>query len=188
MNVVRRYEPYQRNTHCQQEFKSPRRNRRKQCFEVKRTGSGKICSGGKHLKKASPSSCESRIGNYIVFQSDSANRLAKAIHINTEEEYSCLKVDSSKYRDTVTPYFLVGSHEHINEVVDIIFTKQYVYLVFERSYGDLHSYIRSKRRLKEDEACRLFKQIVEVVCHCHNTGVVIRDLKLRKFVFKDPER
>lgn len=187
MNVTRRYEPYQRNVVCQQEFKSPRRNRGKPCLEVKRTGAGKVYQD-KHLKKASPSSSECRIGNYIVFQSEATNCLAKAIRVNTGEEYSCLRVESSKYRDTVTPYFLVGSHEHVNQVVDILFTKQYVYLMFEKSYGDLHSYIRSKRRLKEDEASRLFKQIVEAVCHSHNTGVVIRDLKLRKFVFKDAER
>jgi len=34
----------------------------------------------------------------------------------------------------------------------------------------------------------LFAQIVAAISHCHQNGVVLRDLKLRKFVFKDPER
>lgn len=34
----------------------------------------------------------------------------------------------------------------------------------------------------------LFRQIAEAVAQCHECGVVIRDLKLRKFVFTNPER
>jgi tribbles-like protein len=52
----------------------------------------------------------------------------------------------------------------------------------------LHSYVRSKKRLRESQAVALFEQIVSAAAHCHENGVVLRDLKLRKFVFKDPER
>jgi tribbles-like protein len=62
------------------------------------------------------------------------------------------------------------------------------YVFFETSYGDLHSYVRDRRRLKEEEASRLFGQIVSAVDECHENGIILRDLKLRKFVFKDKER
>ena len=40
----------------------------------------------------------------------------------------------------------------------------------------------------EEEAARLFYQIASAVAHCHDGGLVLRDLKLRKFIFKDEER
>lgn len=54
--------------------------------------------------------------------------------------------------------------------------------------GDLHSYVRVRKRLREPEAKRLFRQMCEVVKRCHEEGIVLRDLKLRKFVFADEER
>lgn len=54
--------------------------------------------------------------------------------------------------------------------------------------GDLHSHVRVRKRLREPEARRLFRQMCEVVKCCHEQGIVLRDLKLRKFVFADTER
>lgn len=62
------------------------------------------------------------------------------------------------------------------------------YIIFSRSHEDLHSYIRKKRRLKEPEAALLFAQIISAIKHCHRRGIVLRDLKLRKFVFADQQR
>ncbi|CAB0029997.1 unnamed protein product [Trichogramma brassicae] len=62
------------------------------------------------------------------------------------------------------------------------------YLLLEGHYGDLHAYVRSRRRLREVEARELFKQATEAVMRCHEEGVVLRDLKLRKFVFADEAR
>lgn len=63
-----------------------------------------------------------------------------------------------------------------------------LYLLSPASYGDLHSYLRSKRRLKETEARTLFRQAAQAVFDCHRQGVVLTDLKLRRFVFADPQR
>ena len=62
------------------------------------------------------------------------------------------------------------------------------YLLFEGHHGDMHSYMRSRRKLRESEARRLFRQAAKIVAKCHENGVVLRDLKLRKFVFADKER
>jgi serine/threonine protein kinase len=43
--------------------------------------------------------------------------------------------------------------------------------------GDLHSYVRRRKRLPEDLACFFFKQVVEAVCYCHQKQVAHRDLK-----------
>uniref|UniRef100_A0A3B3ZDE1 Tribbles homolog 2 n=1 Tax=Periophthalmus magnuspinnatus TaxID=409849 RepID=A0A3B3ZDE1_9GOBI len=52
----------------------------------------------------------------------------------------------------------------------------------------MHSFVRTCKKLPEEEAARLFRQIVSAVAHCHDNGLVLRDLKLRKFVFKNEER
>ncbi|XP_012262743.2 tribbles homolog 2 [Athalia rosae] len=62
------------------------------------------------------------------------------------------------------------------------------YLLLEGHHGDLHAYVRAMRRLREPNARRLFKQAAQAVATCHEYGVVLRDLKLRKFVFADKER
>ena len=62
------------------------------------------------------------------------------------------------------------------------------YLLLEGHHGDLHAYVRARRRLREPEARRLFRQAARAVATCHEYGVVLRDLKLRKFVFADETR
>ncbi|XP_054854254.1 tribbles homolog 2 isoform X2 [Eublepharis macularius] len=52
----------------------------------------------------------------------------------------------------------------------------------------MHSFVRTCKKLKEEEAAKLFYQIASAVAHCHESGLVLRDLKLRKFIFKDEER
>lgn len=67
----------------------------------------------------------------------------------------------------------------------LIHSKMCLMLYFQ---GDLHSYVRVRKRLREPEAKRLFRQMCEVVKSCHEQGIVLRDLKLRKFVFADAEK
>lgn len=94
----------------------------------------------------------------------------------------------NRYRDSLSAYWQVDAHENISSISEIILGETKAYVFFDRHYGDLHSYVRQKKRLKEDEARRLFLQIISAVKHCHDSGVILRDLKLRKFVFKNKER
>ena len=108
--------------------------------------------------------------------------------VDTRKEYACRVTPINKYREFVAPYFEIEEHENLNKIVEVVLGEDQAYIIFEPSFGDLHSHVRSKRRLKEQECCKLFKQIVETVAHCHENGVILRDLKLRKFSFKDKER
>lgn len=63
-----------------------------------------------------------------------------------------------------------------------------VYVIFEPHHGDLHSYMKEKKRLEEPEAKHIFRQCVEAVNSCHENGIIVRDIKLKKFVFIDKER
>lgn len=88
----------------------------------------------------------------------------------------------------LSAHYLLDSHPHINTLHEVILGEKFLYLIFPPSHGDLHSYVRQRKRLKETEARKLFQQIVETVQACHEQGIVLRDLKLRKFVFADPQR
>ena len=94
----------------------------------------------------------------------------------------------NRYRESLSTYWQVDSHENIGSISEIILGETKAYVFFERHYGDLHSYVRQKKRLREEEARSLVRQIVAAVQHCHDNGVILRDLKLRKFVFKNKER
>jgi len=92
------------------------------------------------------------------------------------------------YRAKIAAYCRLYENTSVVKIHEIIQGDKFVYVFFDKNYGDLHSYVRRKKRLKEEEAVALFKQIAESVAQCHEYGVVIRDLKLRKFVFTNPER
>jgi len=112
----------------------------------------------------------------------------RALQIGTHEELVCKAFPVAKYRDILSPYWQCGPHAHIADIVEIIVGAARAYVVFRRSLEDLHSYIRRKRRLREAEAAQLFAQIVSAIKRCHRRGVVLGDLKLRKFVFVDQQR
>jgi len=80
------------------------------------------------------------------------------------------------------------SSAFVNEVVEAIMTSKMVYFIFPKNYGNVHSYVLASKKLSEAEAANIFKQMVKIVQHCHSKGVIIRDIKLGRFVFTDKER
>lgn len=128
------------------------------------------------------------VGRYILLDQLDDKPLYKCVNIDNEQGYTCKIVNNAKEMDLLSIHYRVDSHVRLNELVEVLVGEKRSYLFFDKSYGDLHSYVRNRRRLKEAEAAKLFKQVVEAVQHCHENNIVLRDLKLRKFVFKDPQR
>jgi tribbles-like protein len=83
---------------------------------------------------------------------------------------------------------ILGFREIIFDSANFGGANQFVYVIFDQFYGDLHSYMKEKKRLDETEARHIFRQCVEAVKDCHQNGIIVRDIKLKKFVFIDAER
>lgn len=86
------------------------------------------------------------------------------------------------------PYLRLPHHCHVARPVEVLTGTQHLYAFFPRPHGDMHSLVRHRRRLLEPEAAALFRQMATILAHCHQHGLVLRDLKLQRFVFTDPER
>ncbi|KAF5274956.1 hypothetical protein FQR65_LT04298 [Abscondita terminalis] len=124
---------------------------------------------------------------YILLEQVEGSSLYRCVDINTQEELVC-KVVSRDCHTLVSAHYRLDSHPRVSSLHEILVGSRYLYLVFPKAHGDLHSYVRSRKRLRETEARKLFRQIAETVQVCHSNGIVLRDLKLRKFVFADTQR
>ncbi|XP_065200386.1 tribbles homolog 2-like [Planococcus citri] len=125
---------------------------------------------------------------YMILDELEGSSLNMCVNIHTKEDFVCKIVPKENSSNLLSAHYLLDSHPHINKLHEVILGDKFLYLIFPPSHGDLHSYVRQRKRLKDTEAKKLFKQIVETVRACHEQGIVLRDLKLRKFVFADSQR
>lgn len=69
-------------------------------------------------------------------------------------------------------------HPHITRLYEVMESKTMIYLVTEHAArGEIFDHLVANGRMKEEEAARVFAQIVSAVDYCHRKGVVHRDLK-----------
>ena len=80
------------------------------------------------------------------------------------------------------------NHSHIVKIFEAFETDHHVYLVMEYvTGGSLHSYLkeRPQRRLDEEEAKRIFKQIMTALHYCHRKSIAHRDIKLENILLDE---
>ncbi|XP_044763367.1 serine/threonine-protein kinase SIK3-like isoform X2 [Coccinella septempunctata] len=69
-------------------------------------------------------------------------------------------------------------HPHITRLYQLMETSHTIYIVTEYAHkGEIFDHLVQKGRMPEEEAKRIFSQIVSAVSYCHSQGVVHRDLK-----------
>ncbi|XP_055710161.1 tribbles homolog 2-like [Phlebotomus papatasi] len=124
---------------------------------------------------------------YLLLDLVDGGSLYKCVDVKTHEELVC-KIANNPCSNLLTAHFRLDGHPHINPLQKVIQGSNQTYLFFTPSQGDLHSYVRVRKRLREVEARRLFRQMCETVKACHEQGIVLRDLKLRKFIFADEDK
>lgn len=78
--------------------------------------------------------------------------------------------------------------EGVHQPVDVCIVDQEAVVVRPIFFGDLHGYLKQNKRLSEMQACIYFRQIIKVIDHAHKHGLVLRDLKLKKFIFTDTSK
>uniref|UniRef100_A0AAZ3NQI4 Protein kinase domain-containing protein n=2 Tax=Oncorhynchus tshawytscha TaxID=74940 RepID=A0AAZ3NQI4_ONCTS len=132
--------------------------------------------------------CVSCIGPYVLLEPTEGTETYRAFHRVTEQEYTCRVFSMRRYQEFTAPYVRLLPHDNICRIAEVITGEHSVFVFFQRNYGDMHSYVRTCKRLQEEEAVLFFRQMAVAVAHCHEHGVVLRDLKLRKFVFVDQQR
>ncbi|XP_054841070.1 tribbles homolog 1 [Eublepharis macularius] len=130
----------------------------------------------------------SLVAGYLLLPLPDREHVSRALDVNTGRELRCKVFPLKHYQDKIRPYIQLPSHRNITGIVEVILGETKAYVFFDKDFGDMHSYVRSCKRLPEQEAARLFKQIVSAVAHCHQSAIVLGDLKLRKFVFSSEER
>jgi len=111
-------------------------------------------------------------------------RLATQIHI--KEKCAIKIVDKRLLEDTKDIQRLKKEikilknirHKNIIQLFDIMESKTNLYFVMEYCKGgELFDYIVKNKRLKENEACKFFQQIINGVEYLHKQGIIHRDLK-----------
>ncbi|XP_026162400.1 tribbles homolog 3 [Mastacembelus armatus] len=138
--------------------------------------------------KSDRSQSPSRVGPYFLFERHEGEETHRAVHAHTQQQYTCQVLPLRGYQERLAAYTRIGHHDNICSLLDVVMGQDSVYVFLPGHYGDMHAYVRSRKRLGEEEAGLLFTQMLNAVTHCHHHGVILRDLKLRRFVFIDRYR
>lgn len=106
----------------------------------------------------------------------------------TGKHLSCRTYDL-KFFQSKTALFSAGTGiKGVHPTREVLLGRNRVLVVSSMIYGDLHQYLRERKRLTEVQAAPLFQQIVQLVRDAHTKGIALRDIKLKKFVFEDESR
>ncbi|XP_050309255.1 tribbles homolog 2 [Anthonomus grandis grandis] len=124
---------------------------------------------------------------YQLFEQVVGSSLYRCVDVKSKQELVCKIVSRDNY-SLLSAHYRLDSQPLVQSLHEVVVGQRYLYLVFPNAHGDLHSYVRQRKRLRESEAKKLFRQICETVQLCHQNGIVLRDLKLRKFVFANQEQ
>jgi len=109
-----------------------------------------------------------------------------ARHCETGAQVAIKIVEKRIYESEEIRIQRMLDHTHLVKVHEVFETDSCVYIVMDHaSGGDLFDYLVKHTRVKEDEARRLFQQIIEGVDHCHASGIVHRDLKAENILLDE---
>lgn len=79
------------------------------------------------------------------------------------------------------------SHSNIVQLHDVFQTNNNMYIVTEMCDFDLYHYLKEKRKLPEEEATSMLKQIMKGIKYLHQHNIIHRDLKPANILLKDKQ-
>ena len=120
--------------------------------------------------------------------------LAKEISTNKEfaiKEISIQNFSNEELYNISREYMILKEMSH-NNIINFhsFFTydnKFYTVMDYARG-GELSNLLENKKRLSEEEAKNIFKQIYNAVCYIHAKNIIHRDLKPNNILFLDEEK
>ncbi|KAJ1668885.1 hypothetical protein EV178_000149 [Coemansia sp. RSA 1646] len=121
-------------------------------------------------------------GPYLLLQTIGEGEFAKVAIKLIKKESIDSQVKLSKIKREIAALKAVN-FAYIVKLHDIIETERYIGIVIEyASGGELFDHILAHRQLKENDACRLFAQLIAGVSYLHTSNIVHRDLKLENLL------
>ncbi|CAB0029630.1 unnamed protein product [Trichogramma brassicae] len=129
-----------------------------------------------------------RVGYYALGETIGKGNFAvvrKATHIVTGSMVAIKIIDKTRLsEENLAKIFREVSimkrlnHKHVIKLYQVMETEKMIYLVTEYAEGgEIFDYLVKNGRLKENEARRIFCQIVQAVLYLHKNGFVHRDIK-----------
>lgn len=123
------------------------------------------------------------VGPYLVDRTIYDGMYQPCVDSRTGEHLTVQRMDIKAFLSMA--YILLNDCKGVQRTKDVCILDGKAYLFRGTSFGDLHNYLKHHKHLSEVQAVPLFRQIVEMVQDTHSKGIVLRDLKLKKFVFVD---
>lgn len=94
--------------------------------------------------------------------------------------------DVEDIRKEVEILHLLTPHQYLADLKGVYEDRENVHILMEYcSGGELFDRIISKGKFSEAEAARYFREMVEMIAHCHACGVMHRDIKPENFLLSD---
>lgn len=126
------------------------------------------------------------LGQYLVNLSVCDGNFHSCMNNFTGDHLSCQVFDLGTFQSKAPLFF--SECEGVCRPRDVHVVDKKVFVITKRTYGDLHNYLKRRKKLSEAQAAPLFLQIVSLVKDAHRKNITLRDLKLKKFVFEDSDR
>lgn len=113
-------------------------------------------------------------------------KVKKGIHVKTNEKVAIKILEKDKIQDVADVervareihILKIVRHPNVIQMYEIIETQKQLYLIMEYAEGgELFDYIVSKKRLDENEASKIYQQIIGGIEYISKLGIVHRDLK-----------
>ena len=137
--------------------------------------------------------------NYSKIQELGSGGFSKVFRVHnllTKEVFACKELpikkikDKEKFKNEIN-IMSKCDHPNIIKLIEIYEDNRYLDLVMEECRGGT-LFDRLLKKMEDDdetftenEAAKIFKQIISAICYCHNQGIAHRDLKMENILFLD---
>ncbi len=127
------------------------------------------------------------LGRYLVNLSDGGGEQHHpCVDLSTGRKLTCRSYPLAEFHKKA--HLLLAEYEGVCKPLEVCVVQDKAFVISRKTFGDLHNFLKQRKRLPEARAAPIFCQIVCLVRDAHCRNIALRDLKLKKFVFADHQR